>query len=667
LLAHEHGNCVVSHSKRLSHYRLEGEIGHGGMGVVYRAVDEVLDRPVALKVIHFSEFCGRAEANTLRDRFRHEAKLAARLNHPGLVTIYALERVGDLDLIAMELVEGETLAHRLARGVRWSPEEAAALIAVLADAVQAAHSAGIIHRDLKPANIMVLPNGRTKVLDFGVAKALAGQLGADRTVAGTVFGTVAYMAPEQVLGGQLTAACDVFALGAVLYEVVTGERAFGQGSPVVVGSRVVNEVPPSIADPDGAAALFGPVWPLLQRALDKDPQQRLGDAGTLRDALARAVPGVLVSPIDESGSLSAPFFFSSGTGLRSGLSTPRTSPPRAPAVLLVGLVFALAVTALGSVYYLLSMRPPPPDGGGFTGAALTPVASGSTRFDTGPEPTAETDKTLPEQAAADVSQRQVVGGVATGSAERERARSASSGRATEAQPVPLPPPPGDSGLRRATSAILPEPVTGHVATQAQGGKLARLDGPGRAASPGTASDKKPTLVADSAEVQVASAPASEPQSHPNASRPVLATVSFTSNVKARVYLALAGDAALQMAGTTDFHVALPVGRYRIVFKAPYQGDWQQVEEFPKAGQAYSVSKTYVTYGRLLVTVAGGWANVSLNGGPSYQTPHLFEHVPVGEQTVRAWGPELRDTLRVKTVVHAGTLTQKVLSWFRDRR
>src|SRR5512145_3251994 len=216
----------------LGHYRITAQIGEGGMGIVYKAKDSQLGREVALKVLPE----GFTQDPERLARFEREAKLLASLNHPNIAAIYGLEQSDGVQALVMELVEGPTLADRIAQGPI-PVDEALPIARQIAEALEAAHEQGIIHRDLKPANIKVRADGTVKVLDFGLAKALepAGVVGgADATAsptitspammtgAGMILGTAAYMSPEQAKGRPADKRSDVWAFGAVLYEMLSG-------------------------------------------------------------------------------------------------------------------------------------------------------------------------------------------------------------------------------------------------------------------------------------------------------------------------------------------------------------------------------------------------------------------------------------------------------------
>jgi serine/threonine protein kinase len=219
---------------RLGVYEVIASIGVGGMGEVYRATDTTLDRQVAIKILP-DAFASDPERMA---RFEREAKTLASLNHPNIAAIYGLEKSGGTHALVMELVEGDDLSQRIARGAI-PIDEALPIAKQIAEALETAHEQGIIHRDLKPANIKVRPDGTVKVLDFGLAKAMEPAAGSSpnasmsptittpaMTQAGIILGTAAYMSPEQDKGRAVDKRSDVWAFGAVLYEMFTGRRAF---------------------------------------------------------------------------------------------------------------------------------------------------------------------------------------------------------------------------------------------------------------------------------------------------------------------------------------------------------------------------------------------------------------------------------------------------------
>ncbi|HQQ78778.1 MAG TPA: protein kinase [Thermoanaerobaculia bacterium] len=277
----------------LSHYRILEKIGEGGMGVVYRAVDTRLDRTVALKVLR-PETVGDPERKW---RFIREAKAASALNHPHIVTIHDVDADQGVDFMVMEYVEGTPLNRLILPG--GLPVREAVDIAVrIASALGAAHAAGIVHRDVKPANVVVGPGGRVKVLDFGLAKLVERGPGPDdmtsdstataasiieRTREGVILGTVAYMSPEQAEGKPLDARSDVFSLGAVIHEMLTGRRPFQGDSYLRTLTAILRDPPPALAAvrPDVPSGLEK----IVTRALAKRPEDRFSNAGDVEKEL----------------------------------------------------------------------------------------------------------------------------------------------------------------------------------------------------------------------------------------------------------------------------------------------------------------------------------------------------------------------------------------------
>ncbi len=264
-------------------YEIVELLGRGGMGEVYRARDLRLRRDVALKVLG-----QRFALDTQREaRFEHETRVLASLNHPNIATLHGIEQVDRTHALVMELVEGETLAERLARGPM-PLRETLDVAAQIAAALEAAHEQGVVHRDLKPANVKIRPDGAVKLLDFGVAKAFGQALvGSEPSaatevsldVAGAIVGTPAYMSPEQARGLPIDRRADVWALGCVLFEMITGQPAFEGERTSDVIARVIEREPNYLAIPPTAPRRL---VRLVRRCLAKDPRQRLRDCGDAR-------------------------------------------------------------------------------------------------------------------------------------------------------------------------------------------------------------------------------------------------------------------------------------------------------------------------------------------------------------------------------------------------
>jgi tRNA A-37 threonylcarbamoyl transferase component Bud32 len=275
--------------------RLGRLIGRGGFAEVYAAWDEQLKRDVAVKVLRYD----LAHHEALVARFRREAEAVAQLRHPNIVPIYGIGEGEGLVYFTMPLVDGETLAHRLERDPMPPVAEVRRILVDVADALQAAHRAGIVHRDIKPENIMLEgEEARVLVMDFGIAKAAATEDGA-LTAAGMVVGTPQYMSPEQGSGEAVVDhRSDIYSLGVVAYQMVTGRVPFAGGSVVGVLIRKATEPPPPIADlrPDCPIALAA----AITRCLEKDPASRWQSAADLRDAVRAAADatGGLPEPLE---------------------------------------------------------------------------------------------------------------------------------------------------------------------------------------------------------------------------------------------------------------------------------------------------------------------------------------------------------------------------------
>ena len=326
-------------------------LGVGGMGEVYRAHDETLGREVAIKVLS-PAFTAEPDR---RARFEREARMLATLNHPHIGAIYGVEEADGVRALVLELVEGETLAERIAGPGRTpgsdapglSVSESLTIARQIADALEAAHEKGIVHRDLKPANIKITPDGAVKVLDFGLAKvATPDSLGSDpsHSRAGAVFGTAAYMSPEQARGHDVDKRADIWAFGCVLFEMLTGRAAFAGDTASDTIAKILEREPDWSALPSATPVA---IRRLLFRCLIKDSKQRLRDMGDVRieiDGIDEMVPGAFESTV------------------------PFTPPPKTRA----GWLPWVALVALASAVTLITVGAVARDTGGADGRAVAP-------------------------------------------------------------------------------------------------------------------------------------------------------------------------------------------------------------------------------------------------------------------------------------------------------
>ena len=300
---------TLSTGTKLAHYEISSQLGKGGMGEVYKAKDQKLGRDVAIKVLP-EEFAKDADRVA---RFQREAKLLASLNHPNIAAIHGLEESDGTHFLVLELIEGDTLADRLKRGAI-PVEESLKLALQIAEALEAAHENGVIHRDLKPANIKVTPDGKVKVLDFGLAKAFTGDqvevdlsqsptLSAAATRQGVILGTAAYMSPEQAKGKPVDKKTDIWAFGAVLFEMLTGKPVFREEDVTEILASVVKA---SVNLDLLPAKLHTKIHEVCSRCLQKDLRKRYADISDVRYEIEQVLadPGGVfagAAPVEDSG------------------------------------------------------------------------------------------------------------------------------------------------------------------------------------------------------------------------------------------------------------------------------------------------------------------------------------------------------------------------------
>lgn len=334
----------------LDRYVLGEPVGHGGMATVYEARDEQLERRVAVKVLDVPAHLPPGDLEDLIGRMRREARAIAGLSHPNIVAMLDMGERSGVPFLVMEYLDGVTLRQRLDRGGPLSPAQAAAILSQLAGALDAAHQQGLLHRDIKPSNIMLLPGSRdtpdvpqVKLLDFGVARQLGDTI---RTRTGMMVGSPAYMAPESIRGERATRAVDIWALGALLYEMLAGKPPFDAQAIAPVFYQILNQSPPPLPNADPA------VRRVLHRALEKNPSRRFASAGELARAFQAAIAPRVAAPAPRDDAAAS----------------------RRPAVLAWGAVAgALSLLAL----VLLGQRQPSPTPGATANrpqAVLTPPA-----------------------------------------------------------------------------------------------------------------------------------------------------------------------------------------------------------------------------------------------------------------------------------------------------
>jgi serine/threonine-protein kinase len=266
-------DALAAPRKTLGRYEILGEIARGAMGVVYKARDPLIDRMVAIKTVNIG--LSSAEMEAFERRFFREAKSAGRLNHPNVVIIHDVGKTDDVAYIAMEFLDGRSLREILDSGVVLPPQRIADITAEIAEGLAFAHRNGVVHRDVKPANVMVLSSGAVKITDFGIALLPTGT----RTMTGNIFGSPRYTSPEQVMGRPVDGRSDIFSLGAVLYEMLTGKPPFQGGDLNSILKQVLSEptAPPTSHNPKLPRAFDH----IIAKALAKDPKDRYQDADEL--------------------------------------------------------------------------------------------------------------------------------------------------------------------------------------------------------------------------------------------------------------------------------------------------------------------------------------------------------------------------------------------------
>ena len=412
-------------SKHLGRYEIIETLGRGSMGVVYKAHDPLIERTVAIKTVSYAGLTP-AEGRDVEERFFFEAKSAGRLSHPNIVTIHDVGHAEDLAYIAMEFLPGHSLREVLDSGVVLSTRQIAKIAHHVASGLAYAHSHGVIHRDIKPANIMVPESGQVKITDFGIALLPSGSL----TMAGTTVGSPKYMSPEQVLGHKADRRSDIFSLGAVLYEMLTGRPPFAGDDLNAILYQVLNGIPPL---PSDLNASLPPAFDrIIARALAKDPDKRYQHAEEMASDLRhyKKLPGLMHVGHTNHGDHGEPENFES----------PSIAPEPTPTVVrpatknglwLGGLMAAFAVFCLGAYFWLKS----------------TPVVDAA--------PVAATTSAAPVRVAAARTQTSAPPAVATpATAEIPTKDAVQEKRVVE----PKPPKPARKDSKKVAEAPAPQPA-----------------------------------------------------------------------------------------------------------------------------------------------------------------------------------------------------------------
>jgi serine/threonine-protein kinase len=274
-------------NQKLGRFEIVGELGKGAMGIVYKATDPLLNRAVAIKTINLS--ADQDEMADFEARFQLEAKAAGGLNHPNIVTVYDIGNAGNVAYLAMELLEGAELRARMTSGARLPIADAAGIAMQVAEGLAYAHQHGVVHRDIKPANIMIVRDGLVKITDFGIARMRSADV---RTQTGVMLGSPKYMSPEQVLGKRAEPGSDIFSLGVILYEMLTGKAPFTGADVNALMFQIVNLAPPAPSSINAQVPAMLDF--IVAKALAKAPDERYANArelaADLRECASRLDP-----------------------------------------------------------------------------------------------------------------------------------------------------------------------------------------------------------------------------------------------------------------------------------------------------------------------------------------------------------------------------------------
>ena len=366
---------------RIGKYTIVEEIGRGAMGIVYKGVDPLIDRTVAIKTIRFDMYSQPEQRIEAQKRFLREAKSAGNITHPNIVTIYDMGEDNGIFYIAMEYVDGPSLETILAARKKWTVEETIRLIVEIADGLESTHKKGIIHRDIKPGNILIDKEGQPHIVDFGIARVPTSNL----TQTSAVMGTPYYMAPEQVAARKIDHRVDIFALGAIFYEMLTLEKPFSGENLTTVIYKIMNEPPHPLREFQADVPLG--LEPIIQKVLAKDPDARYQSCRDLINDLLRYADanGMVIgdrfrarTPLSETQKMG-----------KSAAAKPAAARTKKPILIIAGGMALVLLIALGTIFLTRKSTPVRPPEEGAKDRQTTAIPLNEITDRTKPDPNAD--------------------------------------------------------------------------------------------------------------------------------------------------------------------------------------------------------------------------------------------------------------------------------------